>query len=159
MNVLDEQDVLRILEGVTDPEIPVLNIVEMGIVRGADVADKSVTVRITPTYSGCPAMHAIAMDVEARLRHAGFGDVRVKTVFDEVWTTDWLSDEAREKLRKYGIAPPEGTTLERGLDKPVTCPRCGGRATEIRSYFGSTACKALHFCKDCKEPFEAFKCI
>lgn len=159
MTTPDEQSVLTILEGVPDPEIPVLNIVEMGIVRGADVLGESVTVRITPTYSGCPAMHAIAMDVEARLKYAGFSTVQVQTVYDEVWTTDWLSIEVREKLREYGIAPPEGTSSQRALDRAVACPRCGGRATVMKSYFGSTACKALHYCNDCAEPFEAFKCI
>ena len=150
-----DEGVRQILEGITDPEIPVLNVLEMGIVRSATVVGGEVEVRITPTYSGCPAMHAIQQEIETRLRAAGYASVRVETVFDEVWTTDWMDPGAREKLRRYGIAPPEKHSGTRG----AACPRCASSNTALTSYFGSTACKSLHFCKECSEPFEAFKCI
>lgn len=147
---------LPVLEGICDPEIPVLNIVEMGIVRAAQVVDGEAVVRITPTYSGCPAMVAIQQEIVARLSAAGF-QTRVDTVFEEAWTTAWLSTESREKLREYGIAPPTESSASPAA--AVACPQCHSPETELKSYFGSTACKAMYVCRACAEPFEAFKCI
>ena len=148
---------------VVDPEIPVLTVDDMGILR--DVrrdAEGNVEVVITPTYSGCPAMNIIALDIEMALIKAGFENNRVTLVHTPAWTTDWLSDQAREKLRAYGIAPPDKTSTSKralfAVDE-VTCPKCGSRETERVSEFGSTACKALYRCLSCREPFDYFKCI
>ncbi|MXN64329.1 phenylacetate-CoA oxygenase subunit PaaJ [Stappia sp. GBMRC 2046] len=147
---------------VVDPEIPVLTLEDLGVLRDVRVADDgAIEVDITPTYVGCPAMGIFTMDLETELAKAGFDNVRVKTVLSPAWTTDWISAKAREKLREYGIAPPEGKASRRALfgDETVTCPRCGSENTEKISEFGSTACKALWKCRDCAEPFDYFKCI
>lgn len=163
MNTLTEDDVLELLATVKDPEIPVLNVVEMGIVRGVEFKDDQVIVTITPTYSGCPAMDVIGLSVKSVL-HKTFGDrVEVKSVLSPAWTTDWMTDEAREKLRAYGIAPPEKGSHDKSqlFAKPreIQCPHCGSKNTMMVSEFGSTACKAHYTCKDCFEPFDYFKCI
>lgn len=155
-------DVMTLLSGIVDPEIPVLNIVEMGIVRRVAFDDGTVRVRITPTYSGCPAMHAISAEVERRLRDGGYEGAVVEHDTEEAWTTDWMGARAREKLRRYGIAPPDRVSARGDTDSgeaTTACPRCGSIETEQRSYFGSTACKALYYCEDCAEPFEVFKCV
>ena len=150
-----------ILEGVKDPEIPVLNVVEMGIVRDASEHEGGVRVTITPTYSGCPAMDTIANDIVAELKRHDIDKVQVDTVFAPPWTTDWMTDSAKQKMRKYGIAPPNKSCASPFKDPNAhtSCPYCGGVNTELRSAFGSTACKALHYCNQCHEPFEYFKCI
>ena len=153
-----------LLEQVVDPEIPVLTIADMGILKGVDLApDGAVTVRITPTYSGCPAMDMIAAEVRRTLADAGIESVTVDQVLSPAWTTDWMTDEGREKLRAYGIAPPAKGAGKRslmGMDDPeVACPQCGSTQTEKVSEFGSTACKALWRCTACLEPFDYFKCI
>ncbi len=147
---------------VVDPEVPVLTIEDLGVLRDVRIADDGfVDVDITPTYMGCPAMGVFTMDIETELAKAGFGKVRINTVLSPSWTTDWLTEEAREKLRDYGIAPPAGKASRRALfgDDEVTCPRCSSKNTEKVSEFGSTACKALWRCKACSEPFDYFKCI
>lgn len=147
---------------VVDPEIPVLTLEDLGVLRDVRVADDgAVEIDITPTYVGCPAMGVFTMDLETELAKAGFDKVRVRTVLSPAWTTDWISAEAKEKLREYGIAPPQGKASRRALfgDETVTCPRCGSENTEKISEFGSTACKALWKCRDCAEPFDYFKCI
>jgi len=140
-------DVWDILAKVPDPEIPALSVVDLGIVR--DVTDDAVT--ITPTYTGCPATLAIEAAIRAALNESGHADLAIKTVLMPPWTTDWISDEGRAKLRAYGIAPPSPA-------RAATCPRCGSDHTEEVSRFGSTPCKALHRCKSCGEPFDRFKC-
>jgi len=152
------------LHTVEDPEIPVVNIVEMGIVRDVAEDGKAVTVTITPTYSGCPAMKMIEDNIILALEQAGFAPVTVKTVIAPAWTTDWMTESARESLRQYGIAPPKPTcgATRSPFESPnmhVACPYCGSAETELRSRFGSTACKAIHFCSGCHQPFESFKCI
>ena len=157
-------DIVELLREVKDPEVPVIDIVELGVVRGAEVDGDTVTVRITPTYSGCPAMRVIEEQVEEVLRRRGFAEVVVQTVFNPAWTTDWISDAAKEKLRAYGIAPP-GRAAEvdlvplGGPTRTVPCPFCGSRNTSLQSAFGSTSCKALHVCHACHQPFEHFKAI
>lgn len=158
------REVLDLLAEVTDPEIPVLNVVEMGIVRDIAVAGDSVRVSITPTYSGCPAMQMIRDGIVSALKANGFAEVEVNQVYSPAWTTDWMTEEAKRKLREYGIAPPPPTSgaelvpLQIDAD-PTPCPYCGSLDTELRSAFGSTACKEFHFCANCRQPFEAFKAI
>ena len=136
-----------------DPEIPVINIVELGIVRGVEDGGedgKPPNIIITPTYVGCPATDMISEMIRRKLDEAGFGDIGIKNQLSPVWTTDWITKEAHEKLRVYGIDPP-------GAHAP-SCPRCGSTNTKLISEFGSTPCKAFHTCKDCLEPFDRFKC-
>jgi ring-1,2-phenylacetyl-CoA epoxidase subunit PaaD len=141
------------LATVTDPEIPVLTIDDLGIVRGVDVDGQHATVTITPTYSGCPAMDVIRADITEALTAAGFEAVDVVTVYAPAWTTDWMSVDGRRKLEEFGIAPPHPANQPRG---PVMCPRCRATARTV-SEFGSTACKALMVCTVCGEPFDYFK--
>ncbi|MDF2496896.1 MAG: phenylacetate-CoA oxygenase subunit PaaJ [Arthrobacter koreensis] len=139
---------------VCDPEIPVLTIEDLGVLRSVEVqADNAVRVAITPTYSGCPAMDAIRDDVTAALRAAGYGQVQVDLVLAPAWTTDWMSESGKTKLNEYGIAPPTG----RGLS--VKCPQCSSLNTREMTRFGSTSCKALYVCRDCQEPFDYFKVL
>jgi len=144
---------------VTDPEIPVLTIADLGVLRGAEIVAGTVEIRITPTYSGCPAMHVIALDIATALAAAGIADARVKEILAPAWTSDWLSDAGREKLAAIGIAPPPAASRRALFGAPdLACPRCGSRDTEMLAEFGSTACKSLHRCSTCREPFDAFKC-
>ena len=162
---ITDLDVRRALDAasqVVDPEVPVLTIADLGVLRdvrrGEDGAIEAV---ITPTYSGCPAMSLIALEVEMALVHAGFENPRVITVLSPAWTTDWMSESGREKLREFGIAPPAGKASRRALfgEETIACPKCGSTDTERISEFGSTACKALYRCLTCQEPFDYFKCI
>jgi ring-1,2-phenylacetyl-CoA epoxidase subunit PaaD len=150
-----------VLEAVTDPELPFLTIADMGILRDVRLDGDTVEVAITPTYSGCPAMDVIALDITTALAKAGFAKVHIERVLSPAWTTDWLSPTAREKLRANGIAPPERAQGKRALfaEPAVACPSCGATATERVSEFGSTACKASYRCRACREPFQYFKCI
>ncbi len=146
--------------GVVDPEIPVLTIADLGVLREITVTDDGVEVTITPTYSGCPAMNMIALEIELALERAGFSKPTIRTVLSPAWTTDWMSEDGRRKLREYGIAPPQPASSRRALFgvQEVACPQCGSTETELLSEFGSTACKALWRCKACREPFDYFKC-
>lgn len=153
----------RLLESVCDPEIPVLTVEDLGIIRDFRCdPDGALEVVITPTYSGCPAMNTIEVNIRAALQEGGFDRVRVTTILSPAWTTDWLSEAGREKLRAFGIAPPEAPSADKnallGEKKIVACPQCGSRNTEVISLFGSTACKSLFRCLDCLEPFDYFKC-
>lgn len=152
--------VLDFLREVADPEIPVLNIVELGIVREVKEDAGILNIVITPTYSGCPAMKAIEEDIGSLLSKKGIGKFRISTTLSPAWTTDWITDEAKKKLMVYGIAPPEKPENRKGNipGKPDKCPNCGSKNTKLKSEFGSTACKALYVCGDCLEPFEYFKC-
>ena len=146
---------------VTDPEIPVLTIADLGVLREVEVTpDGSLEVAITPTYSGCPAMNMIAFEIELALARAGMPGARVRTVLSPAWTTDWMSEDGRRKLREYGIAPPAPGAGRGALfgDDNVACPLCGSEVTERISEFGSTACKSLWRCRTCREPFDHFKC-
>lgn len=161
---LTRDEVFAVLCDVMDPEVPVLSVVELGIIRGVEVGEENVTVTVTPTYSGCPAMRVIEQDIVAALRARGVEHVNVATSFSPAWTTDWMSAAAREKLRAYGIAPPgaadHDSPVSIGRRRPaVRCPYCGSLETQLRSEFGSTACKSIHSCRSCSEPFEEFKAI
>jgi ring-1,2-phenylacetyl-CoA epoxidase subunit PaaD len=146
---------------VVDPEIPVLSIGDLGVLRDVRMVDGTIEVDITPTYSGCPAMTLIALNVEMALIEAGLGMPRIRTVLSPAWNTDWMTERGKEKLTAYGIAPPQGKASRRALfgEEQVACPRCGSTDTQRISEFGSTACKALWRCKACAEPFDYFKCI
>ena len=159
-----KERIFKVLSEIPDPEIPVISIVELGVVRDVKELDNnSIEVTITPTYSGCPAMKQMEDDVVSKLKENGFTDVKVKMVYSPAWTTDWLTTEAKLKLQAYGIAPPEESTNDKsfltGKHKAVTCPRCKSKNTTLISQFGSTACKALYKCSDCLETFDYFKCI
>lgn len=145
---------------VVDPEIPVLTIADLGVLRDVTVRDDAVEVAITPTYSGCPAMNMIALEIEVALARAGIRNARIHTVLSPAWTTDWMSEEGRAKLKAYGIAPPQAGVGRRALfgEQQVACPQCGSTDTEVLSEFGSTSCKALWRCRSCREPFDYFKC-
>ncbi|TLP98184.1 phenylacetate-CoA oxygenase subunit PaaJ [Nesterenkonia salmonea] len=148
---------------VTDPEIPVLTIADLGILRAAGATPEGGVVVITPTYSGCPAMDTITADVTAALREAGYGTARVDTVLTPSWTTDWMTEDGKRKLREYGITPPSGNAPARGgpvrVGLSVKCPRCDSLDTKELARFGSTACKALYQCQTCLEPFDYFKVL
>jgi ring-1,2-phenylacetyl-CoA epoxidase subunit PaaD len=162
---VDRDALLAILDEVMDPEVPVLSVRELGIVRDVEVdAAGVVTVTVTPTYSGCPAIQVIEQDIRAALVAAGHMHVRVRTVYAPAWTSDWIAPGARMKLKAYGIAPParaEGGELVQLLRRrpAAQCPYCDSRDTEVRSEFGSTACKAVCWCRACRQPFEEFKPI
>jgi ring-1,2-phenylacetyl-CoA epoxidase subunit PaaD len=161
--MFSEKEIWDILAEVEDPEIPVINVVEMGIVRGVQIEGDIVKVTITPTYSGCPAMKTIEEDIREILVEKKVSSFEVNTVLSPAWTTDWMTDIAKEKLRSTGIAPPVGTSSDKGLlmgkVRDIRCPRCGSKNTSMISQFGSTACKSLYKCNDCLDPFDYFKCI
>lgn len=164
MNTYSTSDIWQLLGQIPDPEIPVINIIELGIVRDVKEDEGHFLIKITPTYSGCPAMNQIEKDIAHDLKKRGITNFKIETTYSPAWTTDWINDEAKEKLRQYGIAPPEKTTENKGLlllrgNKSITCPRCKSTHTEMISQFGSTACKSLYKCNDCLEPFDYFKCI
>jgi ring-1,2-phenylacetyl-CoA epoxidase subunit PaaD len=164
MVTISPEAVWQFLEGVKDPEVPVLSVVELGIVREVRVAEQGVTVVITPTYSGCPAMHVIEEDIMAGLAAHGISPVTIETVFQPAWTSDWISSEAKAKLVAYGIAAPGPAMDDGGLVTlsrrvPLACPYCESTRTTLKSEFGSTACKSINFCNDCQQPFEQFKAI
>ena len=163
--MITHERALEAIGTVPDPEVPAISVVELGIVRDVTVSDAgTVTVTITPTYSGCPAMFEIEKDIRTALVDAGASAVEVRTVLSPAWTTDWIGPEAREKLRAYGIAPPgraepDGLITLTRARRAVACPFCGSKDTELRSEFGSTACKAIHVCRSCRQPFDEFKAI
>lgn len=161
-----KDDIWELISEVTDPEIPVLTIADLGIARSVELEGDTFIIKITPTYSGCPAMKAIEDDIRKKLKINGIHNFEIRKDFSEPWTTDWMSDEAKKKLKEYGIAPPGKTGGEedflsslKGGDKAVPCPYCDSTNTELQSQFGSTACKSQYYCHDCEEPFEHFKCI
>lgn len=152
-----------LLEEVKDPEVPVLSVVELGIIRDVRIADGRPEIVITPTYSGCPAMDMIRVNIRMCLLEHGFTDIRIETILSPAWTTDWMSEAGKEKLRAYGIAPPMPAQQVCQLEwfsreEAIQCPQCHSYQTTRISEFGSTACKALYRCEDCREPFDYFKC-
>ena len=155
-----KQKILTILQEVCDPEIPVLSILDLGIVRDIKMNGDEIEVIITPTYSGCPAMDMIAMNIRLALIEKGYSKIKITSVLSPAWTTEWMSEAGKEKLKAYGIAPPH-TRSDAPMNREdfvVECPQCHSTNTKLLSEFGSTACKALYQCNDCKEPFDHFKC-
>lgn len=159
----DEKRIWDILATVTDPEIPVLSIIDMGIVRAVKLDESGTEIMITPTYSGCPAMDMITLNIRLALAEHGYKNVLVTSVLSPAWTTDWMTEEGKQKMKDYGIAPPMPSqqVCNNDLFAPnenIQCPRCNSWDTSAISRYGSTACKALYQCNDCKEPFDYFKC-
>jgi ring-1,2-phenylacetyl-CoA epoxidase subunit PaaD len=158
-----EKEIWDILSEVEDPEIPVLTVIDMGIIRSVAIEGDLTTVVISPTYSGCPAMKTIETDIAEILEEKKVGNFKIITQLSPAWTTDWMSESGKEKLRQTGIAPPVGSSSDKGLlmskIKTVNCPRCGSPDTQLISQFGTTACKALYKCNTCLDPFDYFKCL
>lgn len=163
VNANPEKEALwQLIANIPDPEIPVITIGELGVLRDVEVLPEKICISITPTYSGCPAMRLFEEEIKTAIRQQTPLPVEIKTVYSPAWTTDWISEEARNKLREYGIAPPVGKADKSLLlenPKQIPCPKCGSENTELKSQFGSTSCKALYHCLQCKEPFEYFKCL
>jgi ring-1,2-phenylacetyl-CoA epoxidase subunit PaaD len=161
--MMTKENIFEALNEIPDPEIPVISIVELGVIREVKPDGKKIEVIITPTYSGCPAMKQMEVDVRKKMIEKGFEEIKITTIFNPAWTTDWMSAKARQKLQDYGIAPPEESTSDKSFltNKPkfITCPRCKSKNTLMVSQFGSTACKALYKCNECLEVFDYFKCI
>ena len=155
-------EIWQLLEEVKDPEVPVLSVIDLGIVRSVKITDDKIDLIITPTYSGCPAMDVISMDIRLKLIEKGYRNVSIKQQLSPAWTTDWMSEEGKQKLKIYGIAPPnpkqQFCSSEMFQQEAVQCPRCHSFHTELISQFGSTACKALYRCLACQEAFDYFKC-
>jgi ring-1,2-phenylacetyl-CoA epoxidase subunit PaaD len=158
--------VWAILETINDPEIPVLSITDLGIVRNVSINHQSesddpiITITITPTYSGCPAMDLISVQIKMAMIAAGFHQTKIEQALSPAWTTDWITENGKQQLKAYGIAPPVGKSFDNAYleDLAIECPQCNSTNTTLVSAFGSTACKALFKCNDCKEPFDYFKC-
>jgi len=160
--MVTKEQVYNWLEEVSDPEIPVLSLIDLGVVRNAQVINGEWLITITPTYSGCPAMKTMEEDILSKLKDKGIKSARVELVLAPAWSTDWLSENGRIKLREYGIAPPEHEVDKSVLfaePTVVPCPKCHSRNTRMVSQFGSTACKALYQCNECQEPYDYFKCL
>ncbi len=156
-------NIWSILETVTDPEVPVLTIIDLGIVRDVKIEEEKVEIIITPTYSGCPAMDVISMNIRMALLQQGIANISIRQVLSPAWTTDWMTESGKQKLKAYGIAPPQykQAVCEPelfGKEEAIQCPRCNSYNTRLVSQFGSTACKAFYQCNECKEPFDYFKC-
>ena len=150
----------KLMEDVYDPEIPVLSIIDLGIVRNIQLSHDDIEIFITPTYSGCPAMDVISMNIRVILSANGFKKIKITQQLSPAWTTDWMTENGKEKLKAYGIAPPIGKSFDKKYleELKVECPHCHSLNTKLISQFGSTACKALYQCNDCREPFDYFKC-
>ena len=159
--VITENDIWQILKEVPDPEVPVLNLLDLGIIRDVRFNEDEIEVVVTPTYSGCPATSMINMSIKLKLIEKGFNNLKITNQLSPAWTTDWMTEEGKQKLKAYGIAPPvyskNSDELFSKTDE-VECPLCGSKHTHLVSQFGSTACKALYQCDDCREPFDYFKC-
>jgi ring-1,2-phenylacetyl-CoA epoxidase subunit PaaD len=160
---ISPEKIWSILQTVTDPEVPVLTIIDLGIVRDVVIEGDKIEVIITPTYSGCPAMDVISMNIRMALLQEGITNISIKQILSPAWTTDWMTEEGKQKLKAYGIAPPQYKQVVCepelfGKEEAIQCPLCNSYNTRLVSQFGSTACKALYQCNDCKEPFDYFKC-
>jgi len=158
---LTEERIWQALQNVKDPEIPVVSVVELGIVRRVEVAADAVHVTITPTFSGCPALHVMRAEIEEQIRALGARDVTVHTTLHPPWSSDWITESAREKLKDFGLAPPHrhGGNVPITFHEPVSCPYCDSQNTTIKNTFGPTLCRAIYYCENCRQPFEQFKAV
>ena len=152
------EKIFAILQQVCDPEVPVLSILDLGIVRDVKIDPEEIEIIITPTYSGCPAMDTISIDIRLKLLEHGFKKIKITSVLSPAWTTDWMTEDGKKKLNEYGIASPLRRLVNGDDDGLIICPQCHSDNTRLLSQFGSTACKALYQCNDCREPFDYFKC-
>tara|TARA_B100000902_G_C27021883_1_gene770035 strand:- start:216 stop:707 length:492 start_codon:yes stop_codon:yes gene_type:complete len=163
MQEISQEQIMKILEGVMDPEVPVLSVLDLGVIRDVKIRKSGVEIDISPTYTGCPAMDVISSSVKNAILSIGVNNVKVNTVLTPPWTTDWISEAGRKKLEDFGIAPPQqNSKIKRELfeaAQKVPCPKCKASDTSCVSLFGSTACKALYKCNVCLEPFDYFKCL
>ena len=159
--MITTEQVWQALEAVKDPEIPVVSVVEMGIVRQVNVDHDHVRVQMTPTFSGCPALQVMRDEIEAEVRRVGAAEVTVETILSPPWSTDWITEEARQKLRAFGLAPPprHGGNLAVTFFEVVACPYCDSNNTSVKNTFGSTLCRAIYYCNYCQQPFEQFKAL
>lgn len=162
-DIAEEQHIRQLLEQVYDPEVPVLSVVDLGIIRKIEITNEGPLITITPTYSGCPAMDVISMNIRLKMIEHGYKNVQIHSVLSPAWTTDWMSEKGKLQLKAYGIAPPNPSqsVCTPGLfqqEESIQCPRCNSYNSRLISQFGSTACKALYQCNNCKEPFDYFKC-
>jgi ring-1,2-phenylacetyl-CoA epoxidase subunit PaaD len=157
---ITKEDLWKLMETVYDPEIPVLSVIDLGIVRDINIQKEEIEITITPTYSGCPAMDVIAMNIRMALIKEGFTSIKISHQLSPAWTTDWMTEAGKQKLKSYGIAPPSAKTFDKNYLETlvVECPLCRSKNTRLISQFGSTACKALYQCLNCREPFDYFKC-
>ena len=161
---ISKDQIYEYLKAVKDPEVPVIDVVELGVVRNVEIEAEAVRIDLTPTYTGCPAMKVMEEEIIAILKTKGIENVTLKTVLFPPWTTDWMTEETKQKLKAYGIAPPQTVTAAdlnplNWEAKAVACPFCESDDTNLTSQFGSTACKALYYCNNCQQPFEHFKCL
>jgi len=160
--MISEKEIWKILEEVKDPEVPVLSVIDLGIIRSVGVSNDKINIVVTPTYSGCPALDVINMDIRLKLIEKGYRDVSIQQQLSPAWTTDWMTEKGKQKLKAFGIAPPNPKQQfckeEMFQQEVVQCPRCNSYHTELISQFGSTACKSIYSCLDCKETFDHFKC-
>ncbi|WP_413531973.1 1,2-phenylacetyl-CoA epoxidase subunit PaaD [Empedobacter brevis] len=160
--MVTEKEIWQLLEEVPDPEIPVISVLDLGVVRKVEITeDEKVNVTITPTYSGCPAMNAISISIRLKLIEKGLKNINVINQLSPSWTTDWMTEEGKQKMKAYGIAPPTKNPSSDALfsdEENIECPQCGSHDTRLISQFGSTACKAMYQCNSCHEPFDYFKC-
>ena len=160
--MVTEQEIWQLLEEVKDPEVPVLSVTDLGIIRAVQTDEDKITITITPTYSGCPAMDVISMDIRLKLIEKGYRNVHIQQQLSPAWTTEWMTEEGKQKLKSYGIAPPNPKQQfckeEMFVEEMVQCPRCHSHHTQLISQFASTACKSMYRCLDCKEAFDYFKC-
>jgi ring-1,2-phenylacetyl-CoA epoxidase subunit PaaD len=159
--MIEEKDIWQALEAVKDPEIPVVSVVELGVVREVSVDGDAVVVKMTPTFSGCPALHVIEREIEAKVRSLTTGEVTVETVLYPPWTTDWITEGARQKLKDFGLSPPmrHNGRLEITFYNLADCPYCDSANTTIKNTFGPTLCRAIYYCNNCQQPFEQFKAL
>ncbi len=159
--MIKEEQIWQALEEVKDPEIPPVSVVELGIIREVVIEGEDVKVKMTPTFSGCPALHVIQADIEAKVRSLPVGKVTVETVLYPPWTTDWITADGRAKLKAFGLAPPmkHGGNLEITFYDLATCPYCDSADTVIKNTFGPTLCRAIYYCNNCQQPFEQFKAL
>lgn len=158
---ISTEEIWKLMEEVYDPEIPVLSVTDLGIIRDIKISGGEIEVFITPTYSGCPAMDVIAMNIRMALLQNGYRKIKITQQLSPAWTTDWMTEKGKQKLKSYGIAPPVGKTFDKKyLEEEiiVACPQCNSANTKLLSQFGSTSCKALYKCNECLEPFDYFKC-
>ena len=161
MPTLKSDRIWEILEQIKDPEIPVVSVVEMGLIRNVGIDGDKVTVTMTPTFAGCPALQVMKQAVEENLKDSGAREVEVKMTFSPPWSSDWILPEGRRKLREFGLAPPprHGGDVRAGLMEEVACPYCDSQKTTLKNSFGPTLCRAIYYCENCQQPFEHFKCI